>query len=764
MKKICLLLAVILMLAGIPAMAAEGDAMLGISEEEPLMISYSFSVGDTLYLVGSYGNFYSYRVGDADLTEYFIDIPQELMSGENSLEYYSLPFAADGQLYSLNLITEYSEYSDFKGATLTKLTLNGDGSASSEAVCDVDWNDYVEFYENNSYAIQPDIILGFGGKAFARYNDDQGDYRTMCIDLASGTTQEIDDLVNAYTIAPYKDGMILAEIYDPEVDSKARIVGYNPDDQSLQTLGEIDLADSFALVGLAYDSATDTLYCVNSGEICPVDLQAGVVGEGVTDMPLEAYSAVPGCILDGGYYAFGSSGVAIRNLDPAQKAQTKLKINDCFWSDSVNSAYYRFANAHGDVNVVVSREYTEIENLIENMMNREDRIDVYVLYTSSSMYEALYNRGYLMELDSNEKVKALADSMYPAIRDSLSTDGHLVALPVSMYGLSMGFNEKALEKLGMKIEDVPSNWSDFLDWLGNLDGAKLKEAGIQLVSMGYTDSDVRYEMLNMILQDYQYYVNATDSDLGYDNPLVLELLEKLEKIDFAALGCVTDDDDSVMMFEDMDDESALMQTSTGCSFGSFYGDYTPILMQIASDAPAYLVLDTTVVVINPFTKNPEAALAFVGEVADNLSDATLYCCNPDLSEPVRGKQNQAALDEMKESLDAMRQEYESAAAEEKQSLEQAIKDDEESYEYAEAHSWDVSPTEIEWYRAHDDNIMIGIYNWLYPDTASEEDESGMGQDAEAQYLMDQYLEGQINLKDMLSGIDKKVQMRRLEGN
>ena len=30
--------------------------------------------------------------------------------------------------------------------------------------------------------------------------------------------------------------------------------------------------------------------------------------------------------------------------------------------------------------------------------------------------------------------------------------------------------------------------------------------------------------------DYQYYLNATNSDQGYDAPLVHELLEKLEKI------------------------------------------------------------------------------------------------------------------------------------------------------------------------------------------------------------------------------------------
>ena len=60
--------------------------------------------------------------------------------------------------------------------------------------------------------------------------------------------------------------------------------------------------------------------------------------------------------------------------------------------------------------------------------------------------------------------------------------------------------------------------------------------------------------------------------------------------------------------------------------------------------------------------------------------------------------------------------------------------------------------------------MVSIYNWLYPDTVSEEEDSGVTQSAEASDLMDQYLNGQISLNDMLAGIDRKVQMRRLEGN
>ena len=187
-------------------------------------------------------------------------------------------------------------------------------------------------------------------------------------------------------------------------------------------------------------------------------------------------------------------------------------------------------------------------------------------------------------------------------------------------------------------------------------------------------------------------------------------------------------------------------------------------MRVTKDDTSRLVLDTTVLVINPFTRNADAALAFAGEVVDNLSTQTRYSIIPDLNDTIRGDQNQAVLDELKEELEALRSEYENAPADEKQSLELDIQEEENTLAYAEANNWDVSPTELEWYRANDDNIIVSIYNWLYPDTSSDEEEDGISQAAEAEDLMDQYLNGQISLDDMLSGIDRKVQMRRLEGN
>ena len=754
MKKLCVLLALLLaLLACAPAMAAEGDAVLGRSEENTIYFNYCFTVGDTLF-GASYNGLYSYRLGEADLTEYTFPIPED---DDGSNDYSYLPFADGDSMYALCMVTHYGESTEFVGTKLMSMTLNDDHTVAFEEICDVDWSDLVEYYDSNTYAARPEGIIGMGGKLIMRcYGPSGSGYQVYSVDLKDGRREEIVDLLDAIAIAPYKDGTLLVEVYNYDHPAAARMMIYDPADDSVQQLAEIEVTDYNPLNGLAYDAESDTLYCVRAGEVCPVDLSAGKVLEGVTDMPVEPYgNAVVSCVLKGGYYVFCSEGMAIRNLDPGQKAEIRLKISDSSWNNGVNNAYYRFSNAHGDVSVVLSRDYSESDKLIESMMNRDDSIDIYTLPTSSKTYDALYNRGYLMELDGSEKLAALAERMYPSLREELSSDGHLVALPVSTYSYTIGVNEKALAALGKSMADVPDNWPEFLDFLHGLEDVIRENGKVKLFYAGYTDTDARFELFSTIFEDYQRYVNRTDPTMGYNTDMMRSLLEKLEQIDFIALGCIREDeredyDDSNYEYTD---NGMLLQIGTGCTIGNFYSDFTPVLLGMAPGLTTPITLETTVAIVNPFTKHPDVALAFMDELVDNLEDSTRYCIDPSLNEPVRGKWNEEAIAEFQRMLDELKKDLETADAMDKQMIEDSIRDTEETLKYYDDYGWDVGPRDLEWYRAHDEGIALARTNWVYSDDSGE-----------AWELINQYRDGQISAADMLAGIDRKVQMMLLEGN
>ena len=751
MKKICVLLVLALALACVPAMAAEGDALLGRSEDNNLYFNYGFAVGDTLYGVG-YNSLYTYRLGEPDVTEYIYNMPDD----DGTYDYGIMPFADGDKLYALELITHYDETTEFEGAKIASMTLNDDHTATFEALFDVDWEDMVEYYDNNAYAQRPEGVIGAAGKVIMRnYKVDGSGYVVFSIDLGNGRREDIDDLQYANCMTPYKDGTLLAEIYDYDRNSETiSLVAYDPADDSINPIGEVKVGYN-APYGLAYDPDTDTIYCVRGGEICPIDVEAGEILEGVTDMPVEYANFASACVLKGGYYAIFCDGMGIRNLDPGQKAEARLKINDNGWCEAVNDAYYRFSNAHGNISVVLSREYSETENLIESMMNRDDSVDIYTLSTSTSIYDALYNRGYLMELDGSAKLSALAEGMYPGIREALSSNGHLVALPLSTYAYTLGINDKALAALGKSMDDVPDNWPEFLDFLISLESVIGEDGKVKLFYPGYTDVDARNDLFITIFEDYQRYVNMTDPTMGYNTDMLRSLIEKLEQVNFQALGCISEEDRED--YEDTEyeytEDGMLLQLGTGCTIGNFYSGFTPVLLGMAPGLSNPIALETTVAIVNPFTQHPDVALAFMEELADNIPAGTRYCIDPTLSEPVRGKWNDEAIEELNRQLDELKRDLETADAADKQMIEDSIHDTEESLKYYDEFGWDVGPKDIEWYRAHDEDITVARVNWLYSDDTGE-----------AGLLIDQYRDGLISAADMLAGIDKKVQMMLLEGN
>ena len=755
MKKLCLLLAFALALMTMPAYAAQGDMLLGRGEEGSTYFNYGFPLEDTFYL--STGSaLYTYRLGEVEFQEHAIAAAQQ----ESGVIEEYFPFAAGGELYAIGLGIHYEEDTSFEGAKLYRMLPGDENGYSLEEVASLDWGDLVEYYDQSSYPIRPEVIVGVGSSAFFRVYDANGDYQMYALDVGTGSIGHVDAVRDVYSLTPYRDDTLLVQSYSYDTPGETRLIAYDPNTESADLVATMEISDYSPLSALAYDFETDTLYCAQAGEIHPLDLQNAVLGEGVTDVPLEAYNSGPAYVLPGSNFVFCAEGMVVRNLDPEQRAETKLKINDSSWDDSISNAYYRFSNAHGDVSVVLSRDWAEAQNLLENMMNRDDSVDVYVLPSTSSIYDALYQRGYLMELDGSEKLSALAEEMYPDLREALSTDGRLVALPVCFYGWSIGVNEEPLEALGYTMDDVPDNWLDLLDFIAGLEQPLAEHPNIHLFYSGYTAREARNDLFNSLFEDYQRYANTVNPDAGYNTPLLRALLTKLDEIDFVALGCAEDSEDdgegditAGMVTDDYSEDTVVFSTGIGSAFGSFYSSYTPLLLGLDAETPMPLVLRADLVFINPYTKNPDMALAYLEEVADNLTLATRYTMNPALNEPVRGAQNEQNVADAQQWVTDAQNALDEAEEADRQMLEDNLRSAQDNLDYWENYGWEVSQREIDWFRAHDDSIRLDRVNWLYADDTGD-----------AWDLVNQYLDGAIGLDEMLTSIDRKAQMMRQEGN
>lgn len=309
-----------------------------------------------------------------------------------------------------------------------------------------------------------------------------------------------------------------------------------------------------------------------------------------------------------------------------------------------------------------------------------------------------------------------------------------------------------MERLGLKMEDVPGNWSDMLDFIIRLAERVKPEDKINLFYANQSFEDAKRMLFKQLLRDYQEYASHADPVIGFDTKLLRELLNKLEAIDFTRFGCKHDVGNNWSAIREPegdlyenDDSLSLFETDTGCSFGSFYSNFSPILLSMDGMTPSYMVMNMSVAFINPHSKHPNEAMLFMEHLADCISTGTLYCVDPSLNEPIRNSRYGETMLEYRESLEKLKAACESAEGAEKQGLEAQIRDLEELIaEYSRAR-WDISQANIDWFRANDKNIVLQSVKRIFSDNAGDFGE-----------LIDQYLAGTIDADAMLKGIDKKL--------
>ena len=153
--------------------------------------------------------------------------------------------------------------------------------------------------------------------------------------------------------------------------------------------------------------------------------------------------------------------------------------------------------------------------------------------------------------------------------------------------------------------------------------------------------------------------------------------------------------------------------------------------------------------VNPFSPNVETAIAFLETVADNLDEIFRIQTMPSENTPVRSPYYEENMESYEEQLAYLRESLESAEDEETRATYEQNIAEMEGYmqEYEEESSWEVSVASIDNYRGYAENMVVP---------------SNMN-DAEFYELRMQYVDGLIGMDEMISKMDQRLTMMRMEG-
>ena len=763
MKRILgFVIVMILMTCHSASLAAPGDAVLGRTADGGYDAYYSaaFTVGDTLYMINS-DSIDTWHTGDAEAVSYALRYPAE--EDEADVSWSCWPFAANDTLYAIALATRYGEHTEFLRAVLCTVTLVSEDDGNVALLSEhrtLDWSDMIDRYEQDSTAREPQYCVGSGNTACMVMCGDTSDKQLRLLNVDTGEIMPVKGLADVSTVAPYKDGTFLIERFNYDKPECVRFDVLDTKDASARQIAMVGVDNNAALCGVAYDAATDTAYCIKGGEIHALDLEKGEIGPAIANAPAESFNDTGACILSGGYYCYASSGAFVRNLDPTRRAETRIRVYDNSYLDSVLAAAITLTDSHEDISAAIDRDYNLGEHLAEKLAKNDSSIDIYIIDSNDKAFDAILRSGDMMALDGSEKLTALADRMYPDIRKALSRNGQLAAIPLSCSGSTFAVSQKALAYLGFKLEDVPHNWTDMLDFIVQLSERVKPGDKVALFYDNETFEEAKGTLLNQILNDYRNYADHTDPVTGYDTELLRGILEKLEAIDFTKFGCkhATGDSDDAEPEGDSETESEklqLFETFSGCTFDASFDSedsFTPILMSMDGKTPASLALNMTVAFVNPASAHPKEALLYMEQLSEHLAAETLYAIDPGLNTPVRISDYKETKAAMAGALELMKQAYEEASADEKEQVKQQL--DEQAQEIAafEQNSWDIAQANIDWYRANDGRIVLQGVDWLFSET-----------EGDAGSLVEQYLAGKIDAEALLSGIDKKLSDVRIKG-
>lgn len=746
MKKLAVIILALLALCAFGALAEGRNALMGLDGPSgAIPFNSSFLLGDTFCAV-SEDALYVCGPEDVELTAYPFPEEEDHPSGRFDVE--RRLFADGDAMYALRLYTD-ADSGEFTDATISRAGIENGALVFSDPRR-VDLDELV-YYNSDSGTLDLRSLTCAGGRLFLNCASFADGSPLGVVDLDTLRLTVSDAVSGVLSFAPYREGTLLVSLFDLSNDDFYLALGvYDPKRDDVETLCRFPFQEYSSLSGLTYDAENDVIYCVNEGEIHALDPQAGELGEAVNTMPLKPDGDCVPCILPDGTYAFAGTGAALRSLSGSSATGTQLFIRDSSWTNAIDAANLSFLKKNPDVNVVVSREITEGNAIIESLVNQDSSVDIYVMTTYGATYEAIYNRGYMLELDDCPNVAVLADAMYPALRESMTANGHIVTVPVSVSCSCLGVDTEVLSALGLTVDDVPDTWEGLVSFLEALQDIWPEDAGFVLMPYCPSDRLARNQLSLFLLMDYQTHFNASGTSVSFDAPILGDLLERIRRLDYQALGFEASDESED--YRVSDDQAALLNFQQTCTMGEWFTGFHPVLLSIDESSPHYLALRSTVAFVNPFTRNPETAKAFLDELAATLPQNVTYNFVPSLNEPVRSPEYAGERAKLEEKLESLHGLLETADPANKQAIKGDIEDAKDALAELDESGWMITQAQIDWFRAHDDDICSAKVEWLFNT-----------EDGEALDLFFQYCQDQLGLKEMLSAVDRKIQMKAMEG-
>ena len=660
---------------------------------------------------------------------------------------------------------ERMSFSTVEGVWLCELTLEDGKAAVGEELTELDWSDLVQGGGDSEYLAQCDLPTVVGDTLYFASYDESYERVLVATDLTDGDTDvyypaDLGAEISLDSFCAYKDGQLLAlETEWGEDESTVKLYAIDVEDEEATELLTLATGENASATGLAYRADTDTIYCIMDGEICAMTGMDVSTLQRVSEAPISYISSTAPIITgDGFYIAADYEALVRRNTDPAQRAQTRITVQD-MGAGAITDAYYAFGENHGEVEVVLLQR---TEDVVQAMMNRSTDVDIYCVNVDSVEFDAVYSRGYMAELTGSEAISAFLDRCYPFAREVCEKDGEAVAVPVMLYMDGRGYDPEAFARLGLTEEDVPKTWAEFFGSLEPLAAKIAEEPGMTLFE-GFSDYETaRMTFLSAMITDYMNYISLPENEFAFDTEAFRAALAAYEAVDWSNLGLPAPNVDDglgasgVIEIGGRTEHNILYSPYTNVSADGYIARaaFRPMLLSFVEGEQPHISATLFIAFVNPFSEHRDIAVSFLETALEELDDLTRIHLCPEENEPVLSPYYESNIQGFDQSVaDAEEQLAKAETEEERQAYEELVEEYKQYREdYLKYDAWTASEESIAIYREYASSIRV-------------KRNIGMGgENSEAFYeLQQQYMDGMISADEFIRGVDGKLQMMMKEG-
>lgn len=380
--------------------------------------------------------------------------------------------------------------------------------------------------------------------------------------------------------------------------------------------------------------------------------------------------------------------------------------------------------------------------IVDMVLTKGHDADVLLVSSQAGLLQSLIKKDFYHDLGSIPGVKEKVNSLYPQLQDLVHKEGEIAAYPLHIeLGPLMSWDAILANKLGLP-DKAPENMLEIIHLMR-------QHPEIELDWKIYT---IMYDggenpLLQPFAQHYDLHMLREQGQLAYNTPTfretVKEVLALSQQVDAEHGGWF------VLGFNPSTSASTLLSFNPR-STATYH------VVSLNQESKPVIGLEASCLMINPFTKNREAAEAVLSFMISRQDPVDLMGMSPDAQQPLQNPNYEKEIESINARIDKVQAYIDSpkTSLEDREVFKLQLADNLAKKEHIEAAgAFLVSADSIAWYRE-----QVAPFFYLRGNTAFETDTWLRNQSS----LFYQVMGGAIGLEEFITQLDQQSHMIALE--